>query len=392
MKRANHDHWLLVGVVAAGLVMSWTVSPVRATIPPDPDNAALLYYQAFISIADLDKEARDHISKVATGEVAPNEKTRQYIEECHGAISFADGAKPLQKCDWGFRYSQGFDALMPHLAQIRFLAFVLLADARVRAADGDYKGAFERCLQMRTFARHIGDDTLIAYLVGVSVQRVGYERMNEIAAQATKDAEVLRWLQSELAATASPSLSPVTSLKIEMEIAEDLMQVSKRDKLAAALKTTENPDIARFYASADEATLARARQLYRRYLTSALEILSATKPYEQAHVELANLIKTVDANDPSFAIARFITPALGSILSARTVVEASANATKAGVAICLKRAETGALPQVLPEGLPKDPFSGQDFQYERKDAGFVLRCRGKDLAKNKTYEYAFAVK
>ena len=65
---------------------------------------------------------------------------------------------------------------------------------------------------------------------------------------------------------------------------------------------------------------------------------------------------------------------------------------QAGVAVCLKRAETGALPQVLPEGLPKDPFSGQDFQYERKGAGFVLRCRGKDLAKNKTYEYAFGAK
>jgi len=389
MKRANH--WLLVAI-AAVLVTSWAASPARAVIPPDPDNAALLYYQAFISIADLDKEARDHIGKVATGEAAPNEKTRKYIAECHGAISFADGAKPLQACDWGFRYSQGFEALMPHLAQIRFLAFVLLADARVRAADGDYKGAFERCLQMRTLARHIGDDTLIAYLVGVAVQRVGYERMNDIAALAVKDAEVLRWLQDELATAPNASLSPVTSLKIEMEIAEDLMQVSNRDKLAAALKSVENPDIEKFYASADEATLARAKQLYHGHLTSALAILTAAKLYEQAHVELANLIKTVDVNEPSYAIAKFITPALGSILSARTLVETCVNATKAGVAICLQRAQTGRLPEALPADMPKDPFSGQDFQYERTRAGFILRCRGKDLAKDKTYEYAFTVK
>lgn len=389
MKRARY--WLLAAV-AAVVVTSWAAAPVRAAIPPDPDNAALLYYQAFISLGDLDKAARDNISEVAMGRAAPDIQTRKYIAECRGAVDFADGAKGLQICDWGFRYSQGFEALMPHLAQVRFLAFVLLADARVRAADGDYKGALERCLQMRTLARHIGDDTLIAYLVGVAVQRVGYERMNEIAALAVKDAEVLKWLQNELATTPSASLSPVTSLKIEMEIAEDLMQVSKRDKLAAALKTTGNPDVEKFYGSADETALARARQLYRGYLTSALAILTTTKPYEQAHVELANLIKTVDANDPSLAIASFITPALGSILSASTLVETCVNATKAGVAICLQRAQTGKLPQALPAGLPKDPFSGQDFQYERKDSGFTLRCRGKDLAKDKVYEFTFPVK
>jgi hypothetical protein len=388
MKRTNR----LLLAAAAVLATLWGAAPVRAVIPPDPDNAALLYYQAFVSLADLDKEARDHVGEVATGGTAASDKTRQYVEDCAAAIEFADAARTLEKCDWGFRYSQGFEGRMPYLAQARFLAFVLLADAKVRALDGDYKGAFERCLQMRTFARHIGDDTLIAYLVGVAVQRKGYERMNDIIALAAKDAESLGWLQNELTTSAGASLTPVTSLKIEKEIAEDWLQISKRDKLAAALKTTENQDMVKFYESADEATLGKARQSYSRSLTSALAILSAAKPYEQAHLELGSLMKAVDGNDPSLAIARFIMPALGSILSAKTVVEADANATKAGVAICLHRAQTGRLPQVLPEGLPKDPFSGQDFQYEKKGSGFVLRCCGKDLAKDKTYEYAFGVK
>ncbi len=388
MKRVKH--WLLAAL-AAVVVTSWA-APARAVIPPDPDNAALLYYQAFISLPDLDKEARDHLAEVARGTVAPNEKTREYVEKCRGAIDFADAAKPLVVSNWGFRYSQGFEAVMPYLAQIRFLSYVLLADARVRAVDGDYRGALERCLQMRTFARHIGDDPLIAYLVGVAVQRLGYERMNDIVGMAAKDTELLRWLQYELAISDGRSLTPVTALKVEMEIATNLLQVSQRDKLLAALKDPQYEDMARFYASADEATLERARQLYSKYLTSALAILSATMPYEQAHIELAALIKTVDANDPSLAIARFIAPALGSILSAKTSIEANVNATKAGLEICLQRAEKKRFPEVLPEGLPKDPFSGQDFQYQRTRTGFILRCRGKDLAKDKTYEYAFTVK
>jgi len=389
MKRANS--WLLAALSAAILVTSWA-SSARAVIPPDPNNAALLYYQAFITLPDLDKGARDHIAEVARGTAAPSEKTRKYLEECHTTLSFADAARDVQVCDWGFRYSQGFEGMMPYLAQIRFLSYVVLADGRIRALDGDYKGALERCLQMRTFARHIGDDPLISYIVGVAVQRLGYDRMVEVIGLAAKDAELLGWLRNELATPVNELLSPVTPLKIEKEIAEDLMQVSKRDKLLAALTAPEHRDMAKFYASADEATLARAKQLYSTYLTSALAILGAAMPYEQAHRELAGLVNTVDANDPSLAIARFIMPALGSILSARTSVEADVSATKAGVEICLQYAQKGRFPQVLPADLPKDPFSGQDFQYERTRSGFVLRCRGKDLAKDKTYEYPFAVK
>lgn len=42
-------------------------------------------------------------------------------------------------------------------------------------------------------------------------------------------------------------------------------------------------------------------------------------------------------------------------------------------------AQTGQLPETLPANLPKDPFSGQDFEYEITERGFVLRCRAKDI-------------
>jgi hypothetical protein len=290
------------------------------------------------------------------------------------------------------QYSKGFEVLMPHLAQIRFLAFVMLADARVRALDGDYKGALERCLQMRTFAHHIGDDTLISYIVGVAVQRLGYQCMDDIIGPATGDAELLQWLQNELGTSVGKSLSPVTSLKIEMEIALDWMRVGKIDKIGLVLKDPEYQDLVKLLASADEAAMEQTRQLYSQYLTSALAILSSAKPYEQVHLGLQALVSGLDANDPASAVVRFIAPHLASTVSAGTTTEAYANATKAGLKICLQRTQTGKLPEVLPAGLPKDPFSGQDFQYERTAGGFVLRCRGKDLAKDKVYEFPFTVK
>jgi len=50
------------------------------------------------------------------------------------------------------------------------------------------------------------------------------------------------------------------------------------------------------------------------------------------------------------------------------------------------------LPDELPADLPKDLFGGKDFEYERTKDGFVLRCQGKDLSKDKIYEYEFKVK
>jgi hypothetical protein len=42
--------------------------------------------------------------------------------------------------------------------------------------------------------------------------------------------------------------------------------------------------------------------------------------------------------------------------------------------------------------LPKDLFSGKDFEYEKAADGFILRCQGKDLNRNEIYEYKFKVK
>lgn len=303
----------------------------------------------------------DHLADVAKGTVAPNEKTREYVEKCRGAIVLADAARPLVISNWGFRYSQGFEAVMPYLAQIRFLSYVLLADARVQALDGDYKGALERCLQMGTFARHIGDDPLIAYLVGVAVQRLGYECMDDIIGSAAKDAELLRWLKHELSPSPTSGLSPVTPLKVEMEIALDLMQMDKRDKLAGILVDVaqKDNDQVKFLASADEATLERARQLYSQYFMSALAILSGSKPYEQAYLELNTLVSGLDAKDPASVVVSTLAPALGATLSVKTSLDACANATKAAVESACSVRRRGDSPKCCLRACRKTPSAAR---------------------------------
>jgi hypothetical protein len=387
--RTNTDRKLTPIVLA--VVMVSLVAPRARAIPPDPDNAALLYYQGFLALAELDDAARDLMGDVAKGKVDPNDKVREYIGQCRGGIEFAEAAVDVPNCHWGFRFSRGFDALMPQLAQVRHLVFVLLADARVRAADGDYRGALERCLMTDALARHVGDDTLISYLVSIAVRGLGYRCMVDVVGQAADDASLLKWLQSELATTSEREVTPVRALKIEMEIVLSTLRMENAEQYAR-LVIGEEGTVEEILAQVSEELFKEARQLYSKCAAEAITVLASSVPYDQAHPRLDELMNGFDPNEPASAVAGALAPAISRIYTLKTRNEADGNALKAGIDICLRKTESGTLPTKLPVGLLKDPFSGKDFEYERTDDGFVLRCRGKDLDKDIAYEYAFTLK
>lgn len=388
MKRIYNSSF--IGTMLVSLAMSLITSPVLA-YPPDPDNAALLYYQGFLTLVELNEEARDRIKNVAQGEIAPDDKVRQDISKCKGAIEFAEAAAQVSTCNWGLRYSQGFGALMPQMAHMRFLTFVLVADARIRASDGDYKGALERCLMTGKFARHVGDDTLVSYLVSLSVRTLGYKCMQNILGQATHDEELLGWLKNEFATSSIYTLSPAKPLKIELEIVTDLMQMDNLEKLARILADSNEKKMADIINKADKKTLEQARRIYSERTKLGLTVLSTPMRYEQAHSQLKQSANNFDPNDPASAAAEAFIPALARILTLKTRTETHANALKAAIDIYLTRAKAGQLPNTLPTELPKDLFSGKDFNYEKTKDGFVLRCWGKDLDKDEIPQYEFKV-
>jgi hypothetical protein len=136
-------------LAAAAVVLLGGLGPMAPALayPPDPNNAALLYYQAFLLVPEPDDRAvADMKADVATGKIPPNEQVKEYLKKCREAIDCALTASRLQHCDWGLQYSKGFSAVFPQLAQARSLSFLILADARVLAAEGEYRQALERCL------------------------------------------------------------------------------------------------------------------------------------------------------------------------------------------------------------------------------------------------------
>ncbi len=381
-----HRSWF-AGTLFVTLAAVMVASPALA-VPPDPNNAALLYYQSFLTLAQLDDDARDRIAKVARGDKTPDKQAREDIGKCAGAIEFAQAAVKLPACDWGVRYSRGFEALMPQMAQMRALTFVLIADARILAADGDNKGALERCLMAGTFARHVGDDTVISYLVSIGVRDLEYKAIQDIVGRSAGNAELLQWLKDELAESDVVTLSPARSLKNEMEIVDELLQRDNVEKLARAIAGTDAKKAAVIVRKADEKLLERARGMYAERMSSALTIFSTPLPYEQAVAQLKQ-VADFDPNDPSSQIVQAFVPGLDKIFSQKTAIETHANALTGGIEILLSRAKTGKLPDTLPPGLPKDAFSSKDFEYAKSKDGFMLRCPGRDLD---VYRYEFKIK
>jgi len=392
MKRIRNSTF--TAIILASFIFTIVASPAPA-LPPDPDNAALLYYQGFLSMPQLSEEARDHIADVAGGKIAPDDQVRQDIGQSAGGIHFIEAAVKVPVCQWGIQFSEGFDALMPQFAQIRLMTFVLLADARVRAADGDYRGAFERCLMTETFARHVGNDTLISYLVSVSVRAAAYKCIQEITALAASDVELLQWLKNELAKSQINTISAVRPLKLEIEIFTDLMQMKSIEKFARILSESDEKKVAEIIRKSNAEVLKKSRQIYTERMNLSIKAWNSPMPYEQAYSQLTKLANDLDPNDPASAAAGAFMPAINKVFSRKTLADTQANVIMAGIEILLDRARTRRLADTLPAGLPKDAFSGKDFEYEKTKDGFILRCRGKDLDEDEDemiHQYEFKVK
>lgn len=385
-----------ISIVRAGclaVVLLVVASPAFAYPPPDPDNAAVLYYQAFLLYNAPTSQAFDDFVKGTTG---PSEEVKECLQKGRTAISYALMATEREQCNWGLVYSKGFSLALPHLAQCRSLAKLILADARLLAAEGNYREALERCLSTKKLARQVGDELVIGLLVWHAIDGLADDCIRDIVGLMSPDAQMLQWLKGQLITISTPASSFAGSLRLEHEMFMDMMRMDRLDELTEVLKgdgTSQAP--AGLPAQIDEEFLAKNREYYDYYMTTLQATLAAPISYAKKHAELKAMLERMTqeaARKPNAVLTTVLVPALNRVFSIETKSQARANALRVGLELLLVKAQTGTLPERLPANMLKDPFSDQDYLYERTSTGFVLRCQGKDLDKDTTYDYAFTVK
>jgi hypothetical protein len=349
-----------------------------------PDNAAVLYYKAFI----LKEEPSDALGKmlaaVGKGEAKPDDQVRQYVERNRRVIKYAVTAADISHCDWGYDLSEGVSLRMPELAKCRQMAYVLAADARMLAEKGDYKEALKRCIAIHKMGIHAGNDTAIQVLVSNAICAMANKCIMDILPHVSNSTETLEWLGAQLTDISSRVPSMRTAIGNEAkfvsikptdrkELIEGVRDLGlPKDDLNKAEQVLRQHDDNEFYVMATE---------YYQSILSRVQI-DYDLPYPQAKQALEDLNKEIEnvvKEKPEAVIARVVFPIINRFVTIDTRDRTQFNAVLAGIDIYLVRVKTGKLPDELPAGLPKDLFSGKDFLYEKTGAGFTLTGQGKGL-------------
>jgi hypothetical protein len=355
-----------------------------------PDNAAVLYYKSFMILEEPNESLKKMLRDLKDGNTPLNEPIRQYIDKNRKVINEVVTAAEIKNCDWGLDFSDWFDTKIEHLSKCRQMGYVLAADAKIFAEKGDYQTALERCFAIYKMGEHVGNDTVIQGLVSVAMRGMANDCIIDILPEVSGDIKTLEWLKLRFTDIADKSFSLKAALANETKITGQ--KINKQNAISVAEVIYEPCDIPKEILSGDDEFFERVKEYFQNYTARAqiafdLPYTEAMKTFE----DLDNELRKAAEEKPEVKLSMFIYPAVGRVYSIDTRIKTHNNAILAGIEIYIIRAKTGKLPDELPEGLPKDLFSGKDFLYEKTDTGFVLKCQGKDLAYDTVRQFEFNI-
>jgi len=367
-----------------------------AALAQAPDNAALLYYQAFLLYEKPDEATDKMLNQFRHGEIAANEAIAKHLEQNRRTIDTVVRAANTDKCDWGYDYSLGVELTMPNLAKVRGLAFLLSTDARWLAGQGDDQTALDRCVTLRKMALHVCDKTLISYLVGVAVDALANSATEDVLGAVSPDAGALSQFKSDLTQIAGRFPSSASCLAQEAEVCvltmtRDAMQV----QIQMAREMADAEVIERIE-QGDEAFFQRNRAYYLSTIEKLTAVLEADQGYAQTCAAFDDLGQQLneqmrDNPDATLACLALSPASVRRIYQLALRRQTHFNAVMAAIDVYLALAQQGQLPATLPADAPPDLFSGKLFAYARTDEGFTLRCQAREVPDKDPYEYEFKV-
>jgi len=393
MRTVNSNN-LLIAICTALALLVLTPSIFAQA----PDNAALLYYQACLLYEKPDETMDKMLHDFLANKIGVNELIEQHIEKNRKVIDFIIKAANIQNCDWGYDYSQGFELMMPNLAHLRRITYLIQTEAKLLAEKGDYQNALDRCLGTHKMALHAADRTIIGYLVAIAISGRANSAIQSILTDTLEDSQALNRLKEQLTNIENKFPSLRDYIGYEAEVGVATMQRAKAQAVVDIAFDEEcfDPNTAKRILEADEEFFERSRDCYTRHMNSIQAVLDAPMSYPQAYQKLLELGEklTKEAKEKDTPLAIMFAPAFNRIYSLSVRGKTHFNAVKAAIEVYIIKAKTGKLPDTLPAGLPGDLFSGKPFEYKKTTGGFILRYRGEDLSDKdkKIYEYEFKVK
>ena len=375
---------------------------VEDAAPPNPDNAALLYYQAFLLRPEPNMAINKKIHNILF-DTGPDRQIRTYLGHCLPMMEMAEIASRIPQCTWGVWQGRELSLLSKRAldSQVSYLWQILMVDARTLAADGHYRAALERCLTLRRLARHLSEDPRLD-LAARNPDFMALRTIQHVLGVMPPDADILTWFRGRLAVVKGLRLSFAQMLQAKSISFFYLMRTNPGtvSHLRNLLVERAEDEIAKekLRNLTDDQLLLRTREGFPHLVDLIVQVADSEMTYEQKCAQMQSFINKLteaDGIDPVAKCAIFVSDTRGMIERQYPFLVGHAahiNGIKAAVEVYLVVAKTGRLPEKLPDHLPKDPFTGQDFVYEITDEGFALRCQGKEFLRRKNRFLEFKVK
>jgi len=373
-------------------------------IKPRPDNAALLYYQALAHYSPPDPCPLVSVNLMGQGRREPDDRVRSYLGGNLRTIQLTQLASQISPCDWGLTYDYRLGFGTETITALQRLRVLFGTHIRTLAADGHYQGALENALALRRLARHIGDETHVQYLVSRMVENAALHTMLYVLSSMPSDEDAFVMLRHQLEVSdRSPSwLGRALNKWCDLELREwRLFQGDRSFERSWALEQLKDQKGADERATlSDQQLLIRflceqrmcldrqhglsvpaelftqARQAFDAFVDSAVHIMESDIAYDLKQQALKGLERQLASAMNQYepvALLREGPTRVEDYHRFMTFDAALFNCLRAAVEIRLAEAHTGSLPEMLPKGLPSDPFTGKSVEYERTADGFVLR-------------------
>jgi hypothetical protein len=361
------------------------------------DNAAILYYQAFILCPDEDTFSVEFLT-FGYGHTDSSPKLLQFhIDNNNTLLKLITRATEIKDCNWLTQGQNTADEISSKI-HIRALIALLGADARNCAINGDYINAFDKCITLLRFSKHMELLDGVGFFQISEINRTAILCIGKILDIMPPDEKKLQYIKNILAEEEKEVRQSFKELMLD-DLEYGIKLVSAMDiKRVIEERPTKDPNSEKYKKELlnmnEEDIIKIIRQDFNNIFKSIFEIVESDNSYSQKYIKIRDINKDFEQqaeNNPAIP-SEIVYEGLENIYNLNIRYIAYINSLRDAVEIYLVKARTGQLPKQLPEGLAKDPYSGHDFEYILTDKGFKLRCREKDIGSNKFGEFEFKVK
>ena len=373
--------------------LALSVAPPRI---PDRDNAAIVYEQAFEGLLPMKSQGKSLQEKLEqwtnpgeTGLDVKDPDLRQFLQDNAGRIALLHKAAAKPGCYFERDYHwPTIYMLLPEISPMRKAAKLLALDARVKAADGDMRGALQNINSMFAISQHIGaEPLLIVMLVSSSVEKIAANTLQDVLANRNLSSEDLPDIRLEDGSSYQKLLERALRMEEALRLTAFCeIGTGKMDLRGLMGEGSECPN-GWLVVSLYRGFLLPGDLADHRRLSQQLRELAA-KPYYEASSQLKQFNDQWNSKTTGL-LTRVLMPALGRAGEVATRADALRQAVKLGLAAEQYHARNDRYPDRVDELapdfiliLPRDPFDGKPMRMERTADGLIFYSVGPDMADN----------